>query len=66
MQPVQDAPKQLDAIRRPRDTPIWKLEASLRYRSCQRGRSARPVRLIKLSEAQEIAPDPWVHLDDER
>jgi hypothetical protein len=31
----------LDAIRRPRDTPIWKLEASLKCRSCRKGRSAR-------------------------
>ena len=29
----------LDAIRRPRDTPIWKLEASLKCRSCRKGRS---------------------------
>src|SRR5205809_7935724 len=28
----------LDAIRRPRDTPIWKLEASLKCRSCRNGR----------------------------
>jgi hypothetical protein len=26
----------LDAIRRPRDTPIWKLEAALKCRSCKR------------------------------
>src|SRR3954452_14620574 len=30
----------LDAIRRPRDTPIWKLEASLKCRSCRAGRYA--------------------------
>ena len=30
----------LDAIRRPRDTPLWKLEASLKCRSCRKG----PVR----------------------
>jgi hypothetical protein len=28
----------LDAIRRPRSTPIWKLEASLKCRSCRKGR----------------------------
>jgi hypothetical protein len=28
----------LDAIRRPRDTPIWKLEAALKCRSCDKGR----------------------------
>lgn len=39
-------------IRRPRDTPIWKLEASLKSRSCRKGRSAPPVRMIKLTEAQ--------------
>jgi len=27
----------LDAIRRPRDMPIWKLKASLKYRSCRKG-----------------------------
>src|ERR1700737_872786 len=30
-----------DAIRRPRDTPIWKLEAALKCRSCKKGRYAR-------------------------
>jgi hypothetical protein len=30
----------LDAIRRPRDTPIRKLEASSKCRSCRKGRSA--------------------------
>jgi hypothetical protein len=30
----------LDAIRRPRDTPIWKLEAALNRRSCKKGRHA--------------------------
>jgi len=32
----------LDAIRRPRDTPIWKLEASLKCSSCRRGAMRRP------------------------
>jgi hypothetical protein len=33
----------LDAIRRPRETPLWKLEASLKCRSCPEGslRAAR-------------------------
>ena len=35
----------LDAIRRPRDTPIWKLEASLNCRSCRKGQSAPPARI---------------------
>ena len=39
----------LDAIRRPRDTPIWKLEASLKCRSCRKGRYAPPVRMVKLT-----------------
>ena len=39
----------LDAIRRPRDTPIWKLEASLKCRSCKTDRVAPPVRMIKLT-----------------
>ena len=42
----------LDAIRRPRDTPIWKLEASLKCRSCRKGRSAPPVRMIKLDRSR--------------
>jgi hypothetical protein len=56
----------LDAIRRPRDTPIWKLEASLKCRSCRKGRYAPPVRMIKLTERQAITPYKWVHPDDER
>ena len=56
----------LDAIRRPRDTPIWKLEAALKCRSCRKGRYAPPVHMIKLTERQEITPYKWVHPDDER
>jgi hypothetical protein len=56
----------LDAIRRPRDTPIWKLEAALKCRSCKRGRYAPPVHMIKLTEAREITPYLWVHPDEER
>jgi hypothetical protein len=41
---------QLDAIRRPRDPPIWNLEAALKCRSCRKGR-------IKLAATQEVAPD---------
>jgi hypothetical protein len=33
----------LDAIRRPRHTPIWKLEAALKCRSREKGRYAPPV-----------------------
>jgi hypothetical protein len=30
------------------------------------GRSAPPVRMIKLAERQEITPYKWVHPDEER
>jgi hypothetical protein len=56
----------LDAIRRPRDTPIWKLEAALKCRSCRKGRYAPPVHMIKLTETREITPYQWVHPDEER
>jgi hypothetical protein len=55
-----------DAIRLLRDTPIWKLEAALKCRSCEKGRHAPPVLMIKLTEAQEITPYVWVHPDDDR
>jgi hypothetical protein len=52
----------LDAIRRPRDTPIWKLEAALKCRSY-----APPVHMIKLTETREITtPYVGVHPDEER
>ena len=56
----------LNAIRRPRDTPLWKLEASLKCRSCRKGRSAPPVHMIKLTETHQITRHPWVHPDEER
>src|SRR3954467_13746695 len=56
----------LDAIRRPRNTPIWKLEASLKCRSCRKGRNAPPVHMIKLTETQSITPYKWVHPNEER
>jgi hypothetical protein len=56
----------LDAIRRPRDTPIWKVEASLKCRSCRKGRGAPPVRMIKLTERQETTPYKWVYPGEER
>jgi hypothetical protein len=56
----------LSAIRRPRVTPIWKLEAALKCRSCRKGRYAPPVHMIKLTATQEIAPYKWVHPDEER
>jgi hypothetical protein len=56
----------LDAIRRPRDTPIWKLEAALKCRSCKRWRYSPPVHMTKLTEKREITPCVWVHPDEER
>jgi hypothetical protein len=50
----------LDAIRRPRDTPIWKLEAALKCRSCKKGRYVRPVHMIELTQEREIAAYAWV------
>jgi hypothetical protein len=44
----------LDAIRRPRDTPIWKLEAALKCRSCKNGRHAPPVHMVKLTMEREM------------
>jgi Fe-S-cluster-containing hydrogenase component 2 len=55
----------LDAIRRPRDTPIWKLEAALKCRSCKKGRYAPPVHMIKLTERQEVTAYKWVHPSSE-
>jgi hypothetical protein len=48
----------LDAIRRSRDTPIWKLEASLKCRSCKKGGHAPLVHLIRLTEAREPSRHP--------
>jgi len=56
----------LDAIRRPKDTPLWKLEASLKCRSCRRGRHAPPVHMIKLTEVQELTPYACVHPDEDQ
>ncbi len=50
----------------PRDTPIWKLEAALKCRSCKKGRCAPPVHMIKLTREREIAPYVWLHPDEER
>jgi hypothetical protein len=40
----------LDAIRRARDMPIWKLVPSFRCRSCGTRRYKPPVRMIKVRE----------------
>jgi hypothetical protein len=47
----------LDAIRRARDKPIWKLEPSFRCRSCGTPRYKPP----EVTEQREITPYPWVH-----
>src|SRR5664279_2039198 len=55
----------LDAVRRPRDTPIWKLESALKCRSCRTPRYAPPVHMIRLTQNCEIAPYSWAHPDDD-
>lgn len=56
----------LNAIRRPRETPVWKLEASLRCRSCATPRRRAPARMVKLTEQREISPYKWDHPGNER
>jgi hypothetical protein len=56
----------LEAIRRPRDTPLWKLEASFKCRACCKGRYASPIHMIKLTARREISPYFWAHPDEER
>ncbi|MFL9503089.1 hypothetical protein ACJMQP_23775 [Rhodopseudomonas palustris] len=56
----------LCSVRRPLDTPIWKLEVAMRCRSCATPRYRPPVRLVKLTEQQEISPYKWDHPGDER
>jgi hypothetical protein len=55
----------LDAIRRPRNTPIWKLEAALKCRSCRTNRYSPSMHMIKLTQQREITPYAWVHPDDD-
>jgi hypothetical protein len=55
----------LAEIRRPRDTPLWKFEASLKCRACRKSRHAPPVHMIKLTERREITAYLWVHPDEE-
>ena len=45
----------LEAVRRPRDTPNWKLEASLKCRACRKRRRASPVPMTKLTAVREHA-----------
>ena len=56
----------LDSVRRPPDTPIWKLEAALKCRSCRTPRYAPRVDMIRLTKERKIAPYPRVHPDDDR
>jgi hypothetical protein len=56
----------LDAVRRPRDTPIWKLEAALKCRSCRTPRYSPRVHMIKLTEARQTNPYRRVHPGDDR
>jgi hypothetical protein len=56
----------LDAIRRPRDIQIWKLEAALKCRACRKGRYAPPVHMIKLTETRRTTPYRWVHPSEDR
>ena len=52
MQALQDpASIPLEHVRRPRNTPIWKLEAALKCRSCRTPRYAPPVHMIKLTKS---------------
>jgi hypothetical protein len=56
----------LDAIRRPHDTPIWKLESAFRCRSCGTRRYKPPVHMMKLTQERKITPYVWVYPDDDR
>jgi hypothetical protein len=55
----------LDALRRARDTPLWKLEASLKCRSCRKGRYAPPVHMIRLKAERAVALTKWFHPSEE-
>jgi len=46
----------LEHVRRPRDTPIWKLEAALKCRSCRTPRYSPRAHMIKLTQQREITP----------
>jgi hypothetical protein len=49
-----------------RGTAIWRLEATLKYRSCRKGRYGPPARMVKLTTSREITPYNWVRPDEER
>jgi hypothetical protein len=55
----------LNAIRRPRGTPLWKLEESLKCRSCRKGRDAPPVHMIKLTRRGDHAVQGgWIRIEE--
>jgi hypothetical protein len=56
----------LESVRRPRDTPIWKLEASLKCCACRTPRYAPRVQMVRLAREPKIAPYVWVHAEDDR
>jgi hypothetical protein len=60
-----EASMPLEHVRRPRDTPVWKLEAALKCRSCRPPRYSPRVHMIKLTQQREMAPYKWVHPDDD-
>jgi hypothetical protein len=49
----------------PHGTPIWKLEAALKCRSCRMPRHSPPVHMIKLTMERETMPYVWTHPDDD-
>jgi hypothetical protein len=55
----------LEHVRRSKDTPIWKLENSLRCRSCGTRRYRPPVHMIKLTAERETTRYKWVHPDED-
>src|SRR3981081_4531998 len=59
-----DASIPLEHVRRPRDTPIWKLEAALKCRSCRTPRYSPPVHMIRLTQERQTLPYVWGDPDD--
>ena len=52
------------ADRATRRSGSWR--ASLKRRSCRKGRHAPPVHMIRLTETREMTPYKWVHPDEDR
>jgi hypothetical protein len=55
----------LDCVRRPRNTSIWKLEASFKCRSCKRGRYAPRAHMVRLTTERKIRLSTWYHPEEE-